>query len=201
MNVSTLVTSCGAVLMVSFAGAGLSALNIAPAAATEFQQTNLVSDGAVPGHDHRPKSGQCMGHLGGSNDSILDLGQRDWRFNALLCSRLRPALRDEGSAHSNDQSRRGGSDGGANGTGVQWDLAASRIARHRKAVFSVRLGGWSNFRMESGVWNRIDRHRRRRPWNPNPSLNAVYKGLAISTLNGGHALRDEFPRRNGGSVR
>jgi uncharacterized protein (TIGR03118 family) len=47
MNIRPLITSCGAVLMVAFAGAGLWATSVVPASATEFQQTNLVSD--VPG--------------------------------------------------------------------------------------------------------------------------------------------------------
>jgi uncharacterized protein (TIGR03118 family) len=44
MNIRPLITSCGAVLMVAFAGAGLWATSVVPASATEFQQTNLVSD-------------------------------------------------------------------------------------------------------------------------------------------------------------
>ncbi len=48
MNVRTPMTSCGAVLMVSFAGAGLCAISVVPASAgSRFQQTNLVSD--IPG--------------------------------------------------------------------------------------------------------------------------------------------------------
>ena len=48
MDVKATLPTCGAVLMISFAGAGLSATSIAPASAgTEFRQTNLVSD--IPG--------------------------------------------------------------------------------------------------------------------------------------------------------
>lgn len=47
MNVSALMTSCGAVFMLSLTSAGLVASSAAPASATEFQQTNLVSD--IPG--------------------------------------------------------------------------------------------------------------------------------------------------------
>ena len=48
MNVGRLMTSCSAVLMVSFAGGGLWAVSGVPASAEEVQQTNLVSDGFAP---------------------------------------------------------------------------------------------------------------------------------------------------------
>ncbi len=48
MKVGKLMTSCGAVLMVSLTSAGLWGSSVLPASATEFQQTNLISDGVVP---------------------------------------------------------------------------------------------------------------------------------------------------------
>ena len=47
MGVKTVATSYQFILMASFAGAGLCAAGAVPASATEFQQTNLVSD--IPG--------------------------------------------------------------------------------------------------------------------------------------------------------
>ena len=49
MAIRTFMTSCGAVLMISSAGAGLWATSVIPASAdSRFLQTNLVSNGAIP---------------------------------------------------------------------------------------------------------------------------------------------------------
>ena len=48
MNVSRLLTSCGAVLIASVSGAGLWGSSVVPASASELQQTNLVSNVVVP---------------------------------------------------------------------------------------------------------------------------------------------------------
>ncbi len=48
MKIRPLTTCCGTVLMVSLTSAGLLGSSALPASATEFQQTNLISDGVVP---------------------------------------------------------------------------------------------------------------------------------------------------------
>lgn len=190
MNLSRILMSCGAALTVSLAGVGLSSM--IPASAEEVRQTNLVSDGFVPADlvDHQllnswgiaegpmtpfwvadNNAGVATIYSVLSNTKVTKLG-----FSVNL-----PAA--TGAALSNPTGEVFNSVGGfklSNGSSAAFlfDSEDGAISGWNPAVGTGPGAAPGLIAVNNG--------------NSNPSKNAVYKGLAISSFDGGTLYATNF---------
>ncbi len=192
MNVSTLVTSCGAVLMVSFAGAGLWATSVVPVSAEEVRQTNLVSDGFVPakfvdkqllnpwGISEGPTTPFWVSDNNAGVATIYSVPPSNSSVSPLgLFVNVPPAT---GAAMSNPTGQVFNSVGG-------FDLSNGKPATF---LFDSEDGAISGWNSALGFGPAVPGLIAVDNGNPDPSKNAVYKGLAISNFDGGTLYATNF---------
>ena len=184
MNVSKLMTSCGAVLMVSFAGAGLWATSAVPASAgTDFQQTNLVSDGSVPAQITDPNLINAWG-ISESSTSPFWISDNGIGLSTLytvpgsvplskvgLTVTIPPAT---GATMSNPTGQV------FNGTSG-FKLSDGTPATFLFVSEDGAISGWNPALGTTGTVNGLIAVNN---GNTDPSKNAVYKGLAIDNSGG-----------------
>ena len=168
MKAKTIWKQRNVTLMVSLMGAaGLLAASAAPTAADPlFKQTNLVSD--IPGlaaiTDPSLVNAWGISESSGSSGSPFWISDNGTGLSTLYAvPGTTPPVTKQGLTVTINPATGAAS---ASPTGTVFNGTSGFSIAGSKAIFLFRLGGWSNFRMEPGVWNYRDR--RRRPWESKP---------------------------------
>ena len=182
MKFRNLMTSCGAVLMVSFAGAGLWATSAAPAlAGSKFQQTNLVSDQPAVAQFQDPSLVNAWGISGSPTGSPFWISDNGTGVSTLysvpgsgppsVTKNMLTVTIPPASGMPGDTSAPTGQVFN-NTSGFNLKNGNGNPALFLFASEDGAISGWN------GGTNAVIEVNNDK--NANPFLNAVYKGLAIS---------------------